>query len=228
MARVAELTAVLADPWQLVALGVAGLATVLIVVSAFVKTIIPLRWLAVGSNAGFIVYGLMHPAMLILALHATLLPINLWRVAEMHRLTRRVTRAAAAGSEVHVWLRPFMKRKRISPGAELFKRGDPADRLYFLAEGRLEVEENGRPIEAGQMFGEIAFFAPEGRRTGTVRCVEEATVLSMDETTFKQLLFQNPAFGLEIMTLITRRLSDDVRRLQTQIESRTEEPPAPH
>ena len=228
MARVAELTAVLADPWQLVALGVAGLATVLIVVSAFVKTIIPLRWLAVGSNAGFIVYGLMHPEMLVLALHVTLLPINLWRVAEMHRLTRKVTRAAAAGSEVHVWLRPFMKRNRISPGAELFKRGDPADRLYFLAEGRLEVEENGRAIEAGQMFGEIAFFAPEGRRTGTVRCVEAATVLSMDETTFKQLLLQNPAFGLEIMALIARRLSDDVRGLQTQIESRTGEPPAAH
>lgn len=225
-AHAAELTAFLADPWQWVALGAAGLAAVLIVVSTFVKTIIPLRWLAVGSNAGFIVYGLTHPAMLILALHATLLPINLWRVAEMHRLTRRVTRAAAAGSEVHVWLRPFMKRKRLRAGAELFKRGDRADRFYFLAEGRLEIEENGRPIEAGQMFGEIAFFAPEGRRTGTVRCVEAATVLSMDETTFKQLLFQNPAFGLEIMALIARRLSGDVRRLQAQIDSQTEEPPA--
>ena len=226
-ARAAELTTSLADPWQWLALGAAGLAAVLIVVSAFVKTIIPLRWLAVASNTGFIVYGLVHPALLILALHLTLLPINLWRVAEMHRLTRRVRRAAASASEVQVWLRPYMKRRRIRSGEVLFRRDDPADRLYFLVEGRLEVVEKGVVIEAGQMFGEIAFFAPEGRRTGTVRCVEPGMVLSIDETTFKQLLFQNPAFGLQIPSLIAGHLSGDVRRLEALVEARSEVPPPP-
>ena len=225
--RAAEMLASLADPWQWLALGAAGLAAVLIIVSAFVRTIIPLRWLAVGSNAGFIVYGVMHPALLILALHATLLPINLWRVAQMHRLTRRVTRAAAAGSEAHIWLRPYMKRRRLRRGAVLFRRGDAADRLYFLADGRLEVVEKGGSIEPGQMFGEIAFFTPDGTRSATVRCVEPGTVLSIDETTFKQLLFQNPAFGLEILSLIAGHLSDDVRRLEAIIENRSGDlPPA--
>lgn len=224
-ARAGELAAFLADPWQWLALGSAALAAVLIVVSAFVKTIIPLRWLAVASNAGFIVYGLMHPALLILALHLTLLPINLWRVAEMHRLTRRVQRAAASASEVQVWLRPYMRRRRMKPGAVLFRRGDPADRLYFLAHGQLEVVEKGGTIEAGKMFGEIAFFSPEGRRTATVRCTEPATVLSIDETTFKQLLFQNPAFGLQILSLIAGHLSGDVRRLERIIEEQREVAP---
>ena len=226
-ARAAELLAALADPWQWLALGAAALAAVLIIVSAFVKTIIPLRWLAVASNAGFIVYGLVHPALLILALHATLLPINLWRVAEMHRLTRRVRRTAVAGSQAHVLLRPYMKRRRLAPGAVLFSRGDAADRLYFLVEGRLEVVEKGRLVEAGQMFGEIAFFSPEGRRTGTVRCIDRATVLSIDETTFRQLLFQNPAFGMEILGLLANRLSDDVRRLEALVDGRPQDlPPA--
>jgi hypothetical protein len=226
-ARAAELTASLADPWQWVALGAAGLAAVLIVVSAFVKTIIPLRWLAVASNTGFIVYGLMHPALLILALHLTLLPINLWRVAEMHRLTRRVRRAAAPGSAVQVWLRPYMKRRYIKRGEVLFRRGDPADRLYFLADGRLEVVEKSGTIEAGRMFGEIAFFAPEGRRTATVRCIDPGAVLSIDETTFKQLLFQNPEFGLEILTLVAGHLSSDVRRLEAVIEQLKANAPPP-
>lgn len=224
-ARTAELVTSLADPWQWLALGSAALAAVLIVVSAFVKTIIPLRWLAVASNAGFVVYGLMHPALLILALHLTLLPINLWRVAEMHRLTRRVRRAAASASEVQVWLRPYMKRRLVERGEVLFRRDDPADRLYFLVDGRLEVVEKGGVIEAGQMFGEIAFFSPEGRRTGTVRCTEPATVLSIDDTTFKQLLFQNPAFGLQILSLIAGHLSSDVRRLEAVIEARNEVAP---
>lgn len=225
--RAAELAASLADPWQWLALGAAGLAAVLIVVSAFVKTIIPLRWLAVASNTGFIVYGLVHPALLILALHLTLLPINLWRVAEMHRLTRRVRRAAAPGSAVQVWLRPYMKRRRLHRGEVLFSRGDPADRLYFLTEGRLEVVEKGATIEAGRMFGEIAFFAPDGRRTATVRCLDPGTLLSIDETTFKQLLFQNPQFGLEILTLVAGHLSDDVRRLQATIDQLKADAPPP-
>jgi CRP-like cAMP-binding protein len=148
-------------------------------------------------------------------LHLALLPINLWRVLEMQRLTRRVMNAEAADSEdLKVWLQPYMKRRRLRKGSILFKRGDRADRLYVLAEGRLELVESGRTIEAGQMFGEIAFFSPEGRRTATVRCVEPSTVLSIDEVTFRQLIYQNPAFGFEVTRLIAVRLSDDVSRLQ--------------
>jgi len=215
----AGLQALLADPQQWLALAAALIAAALILVSAFVKTIIPLRWLAVGSNLGFIVYGLVHPAPLVLLLHLALLPINLWRVLEMQRLTRRVSRASSRGADFKVWLQPYMKRRRLRPGTVLFKQGDRADRLYVLAEGRLELVEGGRTIEAGQMFGEIAFFAPDQRRTATVRCLEPSTVLSIDETTFRQLFFQDPAFGFEIVRLIAARLSDDVRALQGRLQS---------
>ena len=66
------------------------------------------------------------------------------------------------------------------------------------------------------MFGEIAFFAPDRRRTSTARCVTPSTVFSIDEATFKQLYFQNPDFGLEIVRLIAGRLSADVRELQAK------------
>ena len=51
----------LADPQHLLAYASAGVACALVIVSAFVRTMIPLRWLAVGSNVGFILYGLMQP-----------------------------------------------------------------------------------------------------------------------------------------------------------------------
>lgn len=221
-ARSAELEPLLADPVQWVALIAAALAAALVITSAFVKTIIPLRWLAVTSNIGFIFYGALHPAPLVLALHAALLPINLWRVLEMRRLTQRVRQAQAEGSNatLKIWLQPFMKRKRLKPGAVLFKRGDPADRLYVLAEGRLEVAETGAPIEAGQLIGEISFFVPDGKRTGTVRCVESATLLSIDETTFRQVFFQDPSFGFEVVRTVAARLSADVARLQDQLAKR--------
>jgi hypothetical protein len=214
----AELQRLLADPQQWVALVSAAVAAALILASGFVKTIIPLRWLAVGSNVGFVIYGLVHPAPLVAVLHLALLPINLWRVLELQRLTLRVSRASGMGADFKVWLQPFMKRKRLKPGTVLFRQGDRADRLYVLAEGRLEIAETGRTIGAGQMFGEIAFFAPDQRRTGTVRCLEPSTLLSIDETTFRQLFYQNPAFGFEIVRLIAARLSNDLRGLELQLQ----------
>jgi CRP-like cAMP-binding protein len=216
-ARAAELAAQLSDPWQWVALAAAIVAGALIVTSTLVKTIIPLRWLAVGGNIGFVVYGLVQPAPMVFVLHAVLLPINLWRVLEMQRMTRRLRRAGALShEELKVWLQPFMKRRRLKAGTVLFRQGDVADRLYILVEGRLELVEAARPIEPGQMFGEIAFFSPAQKRTATVRCVQPATLLSIDEVTFRQLFYQNPAFGFEVARLITARLSDDVARLEAE------------
>jgi CRP-like cAMP-binding protein len=64
------------------------------------------------------------------------------------------------------------------------------------------------------VFGEIAFFAPDRRRSSSARCLTPCTVLSIDEDTFKQLVYQNPDFGLEVVRY--RRSPDqDVRRLQS-------------
>jgi hypothetical protein len=208
------LVAVLADPAQRLGLAAAALASALVIVSAFVKTMIPLRWLAVASNLGFIVYGLVHPALLMAALHAVLLPANLWRVWQMTALTRRVA-ATADSHQMNIWLRPYMRPRRVKAGRTVFAAGDTADRLYFLAQGKVELPEVGRTLEAGQMFGEIAFFSPDRRRSSSARCMTDCTLLSIDEATFKQLVYQNPDFGLHVVRLIAGRLSDDVRRLQT-------------
>lgn len=204
----------LSGPGATVAVVSAGIAALLVIVSAFVKTMIPLRWLAVGSNVGFIIYGLLQPVPLMVLLHSVLLPVNLVRVAQMVRLTRRVSASATDSEQLEVWLRPYMRPRNLRKGQMIFRHGDEADRMYYLVEGRIELTEIGRTLEAGQMFGEVAFFAPDHRRTSSARCITPCTVLSIDEDTFKQLYFQNPDFGLEIVRLIAGRLSADVRRLQ--------------
>jgi len=211
--QLAQLLASLADPIQLLALASAALAGGLVIAGAFVKTMIPLRWLAVASNLGFIVYGLAHPAPLMVVLHAVLLPANLWRVGQMVRLTRRVHASVADAQQLEVWLRPYMRAKRHRAGASVFEVGDVADRLYFVVEGTVELPEVGRTLTAGQMFGEIAFFAPDRRRSSSARCVTPCQLMSIDEDTFRQLVYQNPDFGLEVVRLIAGRLSADVVRL---------------
>lgn len=211
-----RLLAALTEPEQVLALVSAGVASLLVIVSAFVKTMIPLRWLAVASNVGFIVYGLVHPAPLMVMLHAVLLPVNGVRVWQMIRLTRRVAASTADTLQLQVWLRPYMRSRGCKAGTRLFAVGDEANRLYFLASGTVELPEVGRTLQAGQLLGEIAFFAPDRRRSSSAYCVTDCTLLSIDEDTFKQLVYQNPDFGFEVVKLIAGRLSGDIQRLQQQ------------
>ena len=224
MALLTRLAASFDHPLGGLAMASAATAAVLIVVSCFVKTILPLRLLAVGSNAGFMVYGLLQPSPMMFLLHATLLPLNLYRAVEMARLTQRVKRAVASGERSDVWLKPYMRPRRCEAGEVLFRKGDDADQLYFLVEGRIELVESQREIAPGKLFGEIAFFAPDRRRTGTARCLSACQVLTLDESSFKQLYFQNPAFGFEVVRLLAGRLSQDAQDLERRLALLT--PPA--
>jgi CRP/FNR family transcriptional regulator, cyclic AMP receptor protein len=209
-----HLKELLSGPGAGLAIGSAALAGLLVIVSAFVRTMIPLRWLAVGSNAGFIVFGLAHPSPLMVALHSVLLPINLWRVGQMVRLTRRVSAVADDPRQLGLWLRPYMRNRTHRAGTKLFGRGDRAHRFYFIVSGEVELVDVGRTLRSGEMFGEIAFFAPDRKRSSSAVCVTDCTLMSIDGTTFRQLVYQNPDFGLAVVELIAGRLSQDVRRLQ--------------
>lgn len=216
-AVVAHLTHVIQTPAGIIGFFCAGIAALLIVISSFVKMMIPLRWLAIGSNLGFVIYGIIEVSLMTLLLQGLLLPINIYRAIEMQRLTRRVTLAAKSGDTSGVWLKPYMKARKLKANDILFNKGDTADQLYLLAEGRVEFVEIGEFMDPGRVFGEIAFFAPNKRRTQTARCAQDCTVLCIDETTVKQLFYQNPKFGFEMVGLVAGRLSADVGRLQDQL-----------
>ena len=216
-AAVVNLTAALGTTEGIIAAVSATIAGALVLASTFVKTMIPLRWLAVASNLGFLVYGALHPSLIMLMLHATLLPINVVRVAQMVRLTRRVSEAAQSSDLSGVWLRPYMRARRYRAGHVLFRKGDAATHLFFLAVGRIEFVEIGQVMESGRLFGEIAFFAPDKCRSATARCLTNCTVLRIDENTFKQLYFQNPVFGFEVVQLIAGRLMADRQRLEALV-----------
>jgi CRP/FNR family cyclic AMP-dependent transcriptional regulator len=213
-AALRDVTQTLGTPLGVVAVVSAVVAAGLVIASSFAKTMIPLRWLAAGGNAGFLVYGLLHPSLVMVLLHGVLLPFNVWRALDMTRLVKRVRTAAAEADLSGVWLKPYMKKRAFRSGDVVFRQGDAADRLYFLAEGRIEWVEIGETMEAGRLFGEIAFFAPDNRRTLTARCASDCTVLSIDGDSFRQLYFQNPAFGFRIVSLVAGRLIADRRRIE--------------
>ena len=225
---VATVDAALSTPTGMLALASAGVASALMIVSSFLRVMVPLRWLAVGGNIGFFFYGLLYPSLPMMILHGVLLPINIYRAIEMIRLTRRVQRAASRGDTSGVWLKPYMKKRDLKAGTVLFNKGDLAKDLYFLVEGRIELVEIGVFQTPGTIFGEIAFFSPDRRRTLTARCAERCRVLTISESDLNQLYFQNPAFGFEVVGLIAGRLIADIQRLEQQVaQAKTRRATAP-
>jgi CRP-like cAMP-binding protein len=114
-----------------------------------------------------------------------------------------------------------MKSHKRAAGTVLFRKGDPATELFYLAEGRIEFVEIGETMPPGKIFGEIAFFTPARRRTMTARCTEDSTVLTIAEDTLKQLYYQNPEFGFYLVTLVAGRLAHNVERLELQLAQRS-------
>lgn len=208
---------ILSSPTQILAHVAAAIGITLVVIAAFVRTMIPLRLLTVGSNIGLLIYGALRPSPITMMIAATLLPINIYRAIEMTRLTRRVNRAEVAGNQAGLWLRPYMKPKRLRAGQVLFRKGDRADRMYLLVQGEMELADIGVKLESGRIFGEIALFSANKIRTHTVRCVTACTVLAISYDTVKQLYFQNPSFGFHLIELLASRLGNDVERAERQL-----------
>jgi hypothetical protein len=172
---------------------------------------IPLRVVAICSNVLFASFGALAHVYPVLVLHLILLPVNAARLLEILRLVRSVNAAELVGISIQDLL-PFMSRRRLKAGDILLHKGDKADRMYYLASGRMQISELGKDIEAGVILGEIGIFSHDQKRTATVVCVEDCDIFEMSDSKAKQLYFQNRVFGLALLKLIIGRLTEGGRR----------------
>jgi len=187
-------------------INVLGYAASSAVLATFcMKTMRPLRILAVGSNVLFACYGFLDGIYPVLILHIILFPINVMRLVQVQRLTRHVT--AAAGAELSMAeLVPFMHHDRVRAGETVFRKGDYADGLHYIGSGRVEVTELGVTLGEGEVFGEIGLFVPDQKRTATVVASTDCELYVLSEAKARELYFQDPGFAFAILRLITVRL----------------------
>ena len=177
------------------------------------RTMLPLRMAAIASNLFFIGYGAFGGLTPVLVLHVLLLPFNVLRLAELLR-TRRAIERARKGAIDPRWLRNLSTaRKAFKAGSVVFEKGDPPDFIYYVLSGRVGLEGVNVELGPGEVFGEIAFFTDARARTLTARCLEDCELLALDEAAFTRLHYQDPAFGLYLMRLITQRLMDGMGRV---------------
>lgn len=183
------------------------LSAALVFSSFFMKTIIPLRMVAICSNVAFITYALLglkygvfdrvYP---ILVLHSSLLPLNVVRLRQLKKLQRGVREAS--DDETIRSLVPYMRPETHAAGDVLFRRGDAANRLYFLQHGRVRFPEIGKVVSGGQVFGEVGLFAPHNVRTLSAACDEDCRLYTIPRDKVLELYYQDPKFGFFLIRLV--------------------------
>src|SRR5438105_11770648 len=92
-----------------------------------------------------------------------------------------------------------MREEHFPAGSTVVAEGEEGDRLFVLAEGRVEVTVEGpdgpAPVASlgrGEYFGEIALLDEHGRREATATAETDLHALSLSRTAFVRLLGQYP------------------------------------
>jgi hypothetical protein len=186
----------------------AWLASILVFCSFFMKTMIPLRIVAITSNVAFIAYALLglnygvfgrlYP---ILILHSCLLPLNVLRLRELRRLITAVREASDA--DALEALVPYMTTEERHKGDVLFTAGDPSDKLYVIQSGRVVFPELDKRVSAGEVFGEVGLFALQQVRTVTAICEDDCRLATITGDKVLELYYENPRFGLFLIRLVS-------------------------
>jgi CRP/FNR family transcriptional regulator, cyclic AMP receptor protein len=183
------------------------------------RRMVPLRVLALLSNVLFLIYAVYYAHFNIqklvmlpeFLLNLVLLPMNVRRLLEIFRLTRQIEHASVE-SPVSEWLLPHMHLHKHKEGHTLFRKGELADSIYYIAHGRLRLEEIASQVEAGDLLGEIGLFAPDKKRALTAVCETDCELYRISDEEVYQLYYQNPKLGFYFMRLILERLLKDTQQ----------------
>jgi CRP/FNR family transcriptional regulator, cyclic AMP receptor protein len=196
----------------------AGLGVVMLAM----PTMIPLRLTGIANNLASIVFALLSGVYPMAVQHIVLLPLNIYRLLQMLTLIKKV-KAASSGDHSIEWLKPYMSRRAIKAGDVLFRRGEVAQRMFYLLEGRFHLNEIDVDLMPGTVVGELGMLMPDRQRTQTLVCTHDGSVLEISYERIEEIYYQNPTFGFYFLRLSAGRLIENVERLERTLAARDDE-----
>jgi CRP/FNR family transcriptional regulator, cyclic AMP receptor protein len=193
------------------------LASSLVFVAFYMKTMVPLRCVAIASNIAFLSYGIWLGLWPIAILHALMLPLNTLRLIQIRRMLTgiRAARSNNINIDVSAIARAF-ELVRYPGGTVLFRKGDRGDCAYYIAKGKVEFPEINVHCGVGDLFGEIAIFSPEHTRMASAICATDVELYRIDEHAIVVAFHQSAPFAFSILRLVTHRLLENIANLETK------------
>ncbi len=98
--------------------------------------------------------------------------------------------------------------EEVDAGTVIVREGDPSDRFYVIARGRVDVTQGGRQLRVegpGEFFGEIGLLR-EVPRTATVTAVEDARLLTLTREDFLAAVHGTDASMAAAYDIVTARM----------------------
>ncbi|HYW63842.1 MAG TPA: cyclic nucleotide-binding domain-containing protein [Bradyrhizobium sp.] len=199
-------------------------ASVFVVATSTMRTMIPLRIFGILSN--LVVIGLAIPSRgyLVIVVQSLVLVLNSYRLHQMLQLVRDVKRSVNSDLSME-WLKPFMTERKYIAGEVLFYKDEKAEDMLYIVSGRFRLVESGIELPVGAIVGELGMLSPSKGRTQTLECVEAGMILSVSYSKVEELYVQNPAFGFYFLRLATARLFENIANLEQRLAQQA--PPAP-
>ncbi len=101
----------------------------------------------------------------------------------------------------------------VDEGALVTREDHAEEEMYLILDGEFEAlhgEQRLTVMGKGELFGELAFFIPDHRRTASVRAVTSGRVLAVRARTLRKLIESDPATAAELLlrigTVMAQRL----------------------
>jgi CRP-like cAMP-binding protein len=128
-------------------------------------------------------------------------------------VVRQAPLFAALDDESAAALMSTMAQVELSRGQVLFREGDPGDRLYVIAEGKIKLGRtsgDGREnllgiLGPGEMFGELSLFDP-GPRNATATAVADTHLIGLGNEDLTTWLTGRPDVARHLLRALARRL----------------------
>jgi Cyclic nucleotide-binding domain len=207
--------------------GTAGavFASVFVVATTTMRTMIPLRVFAILTNIILIATAIPMHNYVVILLQALVLVLNSYRLHQMLQLVRDVKRSVNSDLSMD-WLKPFMTERKCGTGEILFYKDEKADDMLYIVSGRFRLVESGIELPVGAIVGELGMLSPQKARTQTLECIEAGLILSVSYNKVEELYVQNPAFGFYFLRLASARLFQNIGTLEQRLASATVPKPA--
>lgn len=186
------------------------LAAIFVALSFYMKTMVPLRLLAIGSNIAFVFYAYLSspPLYPVLVLHLFLLPLNFIRLWQMKKLIKAVQSFSQHEYSFELLI-PYMYKEKYQEGHILFKKGDKADKMFLIQKGRIQLPEVNHINGPGDILGEMGVLGPDKKRTTSAICLERVSLLSITDIQVITLCYQNPKFGFYLTQTVIKRFIEN-------------------
>lgn len=191
-------------------------ATIFVLATCTMRTMIPLRVFGVMSNVLLILLSIPTHNYSVMALHTVLLLLNGFRLHQMLQLVRDVKKSVSSDLSME-WLKPFMTKRRTQTGEVLFYKDEKAEEMFYIVSGRYRLVESEIELPVGAIVGELGMLSPTNARTQTLECLEGGAVLAISYSQVEELYVQNPEFGFYFLKLASARLFENIGRLETQL-----------